>query len=80
MMPIFGGELREGEAGSQGRKRDPRWATSSRGWQGPGRRSRVEGGGGGTQSRETAADAGMWRGEQGQVAEAGKWRVHGASI
>ena len=73
MVPRFGGELGDGEAGTQRRGgardgRNPHGLTGT--W------VQVEGGKvGSALARETAEDAGTQRGSQGRAADAGRWRV-----
>ena len=72
-MPIFEGEIREVDAGAQGRSREPRWVNhpgadrelgTGRGWKR-----------GGYTVTVTAAVLGMRHRSQGRVAEGGGWRV-----
>ena len=77
-MPWVGVEHREGEAEAQGIRRKPRWtnhpgADSDLGT-GRGRKR------GDKRTQETAAYAGMLRGDQSRAAEAGGWWVWTISI
>ena len=73
-MPGFGGEIGEGEAGTQ-RRRGDRGGQTPQGLTGTWVQA-DEGKGGGVPSRETAVDTGTLCGAQGQAEEAGKWWVH----
>ena len=76
-MPLFGGDLGEGEAGTQ-RRRGTCYRQTPQGLTGTWVQAEGDKGGGGT-GVGTAVDAGMRRGVQGKMAEAGVWQMGAAT-